>query len=123
MKAIHIISCIVSGFAVRARSARIRLVFLQKWYTCQSPALALLNELQMLKELVQYNAIESKIAELTYKKFSGHLWYLSEMLSGLAFFDSRLSVEEMRKMGSALQKNGTYNPPRRIDVKKNCSSN
>ena len=40
------------------------------------------------------------------------------MLSGLALFDSRLSVEEKRKMVSALQTNGTNNAPRRIDVKK-----
>ena len=40
------------------------------------------------------------------------------MLYGLTLFDSRLSVEENRKMVSALQKSGTDNPPRHIDMKK-----
>ena len=30
MKAVHIISCIVLGFAVRVRSARMRLVYFEK---------------------------------------------------------------------------------------------
>ena len=93
-------------------------VYLNKWYTCQSPASSLLSGLQILKEFVQYNDINSKIAEVTCKKFSGYLWYLSEMLYGLTLFDSRLSVEENRKMVSALQKSGTDNPPRHIDMKK-----
>ena len=43
-------------------------VYLKKWYTCQSSALAPLNDLQMLKQLIQYIFINSKIAEVTYEK-------------------------------------------------------
>ena len=72
-------------------------VYFKKWYIWQSPVLAPLNDLQMLKDLVQYNEINRKLAEVTLKKFSGHQWYLSEMLAGLALFDSRLTLQEKKK--------------------------
>lgn len=52
------------------------------------------------------------------KTFSRHLWYLSEELVGIAFFDNSLDVSEKRLMVKALEKPGCANPSVRpkIDV-------
>lgn len=39
------------------------------------------------------------------KKFSNYLWYLSEELIGLAFFDKNLLLEVKKKMTIALKDN------------------
>ena len=35
---------------------------------------------------------------MTYKSFSNHLWFLSEALVNMAFFDDRVNLQEKRKM-------------------------
>ena len=43
------------------------------------------------------------------------LWYLSEVLVGLAFFDSEISFTEKAEMVAALSKTGNDNPAPRVE--------
>ena len=45
------------------------------------------NDLNFLKLLVMYERENAALASVACKKLDGHLWYLSEELVGLAFFD------------------------------------
>lgn len=78
--------------------------YLQHWFTCRSAISAPLNDLNLLKELDYYKKTIPSIAEPTIKTFSSHLWYLSEHLVGLAFFDPRISSDKKKLMVDALEK-------------------
>jgi len=88
-------------------------IYLKAWYTCQCPVLAPLKDLELLRQLQAYetNPLVSKAAM---HSFSGHLWYLSETLVGLSFFDSRVSDDMKVAMVAALKQSGPSDPPRRI---------
>lgn len=49
-------------------------------------------------------------------KFLGHLWYLSEELVALAFFDDEVSLESKQKMVIALNEEGSDYSPKRITL-------
>jgi hypothetical protein len=51
-----------------------------------------------LKEIRLYGAINLKVSQVAQDKFRRHLWYLSETLVGLSFFDRRLDIETKRDM-------------------------
>ena len=55
-------------------------VYIRSWYTAPVPRYAPRLDLQLLKTLVKYKESEEKIATIALKKFSNHLWYLSEEL-------------------------------------------
>ena len=63
-------------------------LYLKAWYTCQSAVEALRNDLLFLKALVDYRTIDPSTANAALKSFGGYLWYLSESLVGLVFFDA-----------------------------------
>ncbi|KYN11357.1 hypothetical protein ALC57_16486 [Trachymyrmex cornetzi] len=93
-------------------------IYLKKWYTSQCPILAPVNDLELLKDLIQYKSINPTVSKAAYDTFSRHLWYLSDSLAGLSLFDSRISNEERKKMTNSLRKDGTEIPPKRIIVDK-----
>ena len=63
----------------------------------------------------QHMRIEMFVAKAATTAFGRHLWYLSEILIGFAFFDDDVTVEEKRKMVIALkEKDGLEEPPKRI---------
>lgn len=93
-------------------------VYIKYWFTCQIPTIAPKNDLNLLKELVQYNSVDSRLGNILVQKFIQHGWYLSESLIGLAFFDQGLDVETKKQMVEALKKPGhPENPTRpKIDI-------
>src|SRR6218665_4201605 len=66
-------------------------VFIQSWFLCRLPTADPANDLNLLKLLVQ---VESPSAKGVLKKLSGQLWYLSEELVALAFFDKDVHASE-----------------------------
>ncbi len=68
-------------------------IYIKAWYTCPSPSSAPRNDLQLLKDLVEYKKVNSVIAQAALKSFAGQLWYLSEWLVGMALFDPIVSVD------------------------------
>ena len=56
-----------------------------------------------------------EVAKAASKAFNRHLWYLSELLAGFAFFDDDVSVEEKRLVVIALTENeGAEEPSKGI---------
>lgn len=89
-------------------------VYIKAWYTAPSPCSAPRQDLWFLKAIYQYpNRNISKIAT---NKFLGHLWYLSEELVALAFFDDNVPIETKREMVTALNNPGIENPSKRANV-------
>lgn len=75
-----------------------------------------LNDRKLLNHLVQYNNAKQKIAEHTFKKCSGHIWYLSELFSAFELLNSHVPVE---KIFAAINRNCTVDSSHRTTVDKN----
>ena len=78
-------------------------IYLKAWICAPQTFNALYSDFLLLKTLLEYSSIHSAISKQTSKKFSNHLWYLSEELVTLAFFDDRVSLSTKRLMVSAMQ--------------------
>ncbi|KAK5645149.1 hypothetical protein RI129_006449 [Pyrocoelia pectoralis] len=78
-------------------------IYLKCWYTSPCGASTPYNDLKLLKELDNYKEVSKVIAAAAVKSFSGHLWYLSETLVGLPFFDSKVPSELKVKMMTTIQ--------------------
>ena len=90
-------------------------VYLKAWFTCQCPTSAPRNDLSMLRYIEEYKALDAPVVTAAMKSFSNHLWYLSETLIGLAFFDADVPVDEKMGMVNALQREvPSDDTPRRI---------
>lgn len=89
-------------------------VYMKAWYTCTNASSAPGNDLQLLRDLHSYKEVNEAISKAAIKSFSGHLWYLSEVLIGFAFFDSTVPAEMKAAMVAALRKTGQPDRPRRI---------
>jgi hypothetical protein len=75
------------------------------------------NDLQLLKSLLAYSAVNTAISKATSCKLADHLWYLSEKVVGLAFFDSAISCEVKDRMVRAMAEvDGEDNPPNRLKL-------
>ena len=73
------------------------------------------QDLALLKDLVAYP--DEEIAKFTSKSLGRHLWYLSERLVALVFFDDSLSLDTKRDMVKASNdEEGAEDPPRRVTV-------
>jgi hypothetical protein len=91
-------------------------IYIKKWFLVSVPAQAPKNDLNLLKELLNYREINANIANEVLKTFQNHLWYLNECLVALAFFDRNVSINEKREMLEALEKVGHIEMPKRIQV-------
>lgn len=67
-------------------------VYMQAWISAPQASGAPYSDLMLLKSLIGYLSINSAILKSTSCKFSNHLWYLSQELVSLAFFDSQISL-------------------------------
>lgn len=81
-------------------------LYLKAWYTCMSSTSAPRNDLQLLKDLTEYIAVNKRVACEARRTLMRHLWYLSETLVGLAFFDCGIADAEKLRMVAALSKPG-----------------
>jgi len=92
-------------------------IYFKAWVTASVTETSPYNDFELMNNLLKYSRIHEKIAKSASEKFSKHLWYLSEDLSGLSLFDSHVPLSTKRKLVEALQnKKGTKNPKKRIDV-------
>ena len=91
-------------------------VYIKVWFQAPAATMAPRLDLQLLKDLDSYKTISAAISAVALKKFMGHLWYLSEELVALAFFDDEVSTETKTKMVRALDVSGELNPQKRTKV-------
>lgn len=87
-------------------------VYLNSWFTSPCATSAPRRDLQLLQQLENYKETNDTVAKAAIKSFSGHLWYLSEILVGFAFFDNDVSSEMKLAMVAALDKKTTDHPRR-----------
>lgn len=78
-------------------------LYVKAWYQCKSAIHAPNNDLNFIKEAIQYAKIDKNISKIVLDKFSKHLWYLSDEALGFAFFDSSVSVDMKKKMVKRLK--------------------
>ncbi|GBP33326.1 hypothetical protein EVAR_30915_1 [Eumeta japonica] len=91
-------------------------IYVKYWYQAPSACAAPRNDLQLLKDLVSFQNINKAMSQNAIHKILGHLWYLSEELVCLAFFDDALSLDDKRKMIKALNNEGLEFCAKRINV-------
>lgn len=91
-------------------------IYIKNWFQSAVANYAPLNDLNLLKDLVNYKTVNEIFADKALKKIKNHLWYLSETLVGLAFFDERVSDETKTQMVSALQNDGQEHLKKRTTV-------
>lgn len=92
------------------------LLYTKAWTLCTNPAAAPANDLHFLKSAKNYETVNKGISSVAVKSLLRHLWYLSEELIGLAFFDDGVSSDTKRRMISALKKRGSDEPLKRINL-------
>lgn len=83
-------------------------IYLKNWFFCTVPSYAPLNDLNMIKDLVQYGAINKPISDIAIKKLKDHLWYLGDILIGISFFDKRHENQTLEKMVEGLKKASNF---------------
>lgn len=97
-------------------------LYVKAWFTAPNAAAAPANDLQFLKDLVAYEAVNPLIGKVSADKFASHLWYLSQELVGLSLFDDHTSHEEKSAIIKAIQDNTANDdedPPKKaiVDLK------
>lgn len=92
------------------------MIYIKTWFQAPNAPSAPRIDLDLLKDLEKYKEHNAAIANIAMKKFLGHLWYLSEELVALAFFDDGVSVHTKRQMVAALHKTGIEHPQKRITL-------
>ena len=90
--------------------------YVPNWCRAPRAAEAPQNDLAFLKTLASQRA-KGAHWKAAYEKFLGYLWYLSETLVGLAFFDDNVSVAEKRNMVNLVnERKGEESPSARAHV-------
>jgi hypothetical protein len=89
-------------------------IYVRSWFKAPQASAAPAIDLVLLKQLASYEDIPISGAALT--AYSRHLWYLSESLIALSFFDSDTCLSVKRDMVKALDFEGSYSLQKRIKV-------
>ena len=90
-------------------------IYVVPWSKARCAASAPAQDLDLLKSLLAYP--DREISEATSTSFGRHMWYLSERLIALAFFDDGVSCATKRDMVKASQDQiGLKEPRRRVTV-------
>ena len=86
--------------------------YISAWYAAAPcPTSAPAKDPAFAKSLFQYP--DEVLQKATVSVFSRHLWYISDRVVGLAFFDKMIKPHEKRQMVRALKDNdGSDDPPR-----------
>ena len=92
-------------------------VYVKSWFLSRLSTTAPANDLCLLKSIVNFKQINPALAGAVLKKLNGQLWYLSEELVALSFFDPSVTIEEKKAMVESLKTEGTEEPLKRISVK------
>ena len=79
-------------------------VYAKAWIEASFSAQAPRLDLELTKALGTYDKIDPEIGDVALSKLSSHLWYVSEELVVLAFFDSDVSCDTKNAMVTALRR-------------------
>lgn len=102
--------------SVRNISIFIVTFYIKSWFEAPSAINAPYNDLKLIQSLIEYKKIHLAIANAALEKLKLHLWYLSEHLVSLSFFDVRVTVETKLKMINAIKNKKSTNK-KKLDLK------
>lgn len=88
--------------------------YVKAWTRCTRAVEAPQNDLNFMKGIHAYAAIDPVTSKVIFKKFGTHLWYLAEETIALAFFDDNVSIEEKRVMRDTLRAQPPKNDETRV---------
>ncbi|CAH0555853.1 unnamed protein product [Brassicogethes aeneus] len=92
--------------------------YVKPWFNAPNAIKAPNQDLTLLQSLIKYRKINAKISGAATSKLCAHLWYISEYLAPLAFFDDMVSNATKLKMIRAIkEREGTHPVPTRVIVK------
>lgn len=96
-------------------------IYCMFWYTAPSASAAASNDLRLMKTLIKYSdrceGDRENIYNKAARKFSNHLWYLSEQNVAMALFDENVSTNDKKEMIASMRnKNGSID--REVRLKK-----
>ncbi|KAG0718982.1 U2 small nuclear ribonucleoprotein B'' [Chionoecetes opilio] len=94
----------------------VALVYCKQWHEAPISVKAPLNDVLFLEILKTYP--DQTVAKAAEQALRRHLWYVSKENAGLAFFDSRIDVEEKKEMVKALDKPASKKELKRLEGKK-----
>lgn len=84
------------------------------WFQAPLANKAPANDLKFLKDLMQYD-VNPIVKQAAVTAFARHLWYMSEVMVGLAFFDRAVEPQEKTQMLINMQeKEGSEEPAHRL---------
>lgn len=94
--------------------------YVKAWYNAPNSIKAPNQDLTLLKNSIEFENVNAAVSQAASSKLLGHLWYLSEELAALAFFDEEVSIDTKLKMVHAIkEREGTEIPAKRVQIKKN----
>lgn len=79
----------------------VSLIYVRFWHEAPLGIKASLNDVQLLEALGSYP--NRSVAQAATDTFNRHLWYFSEILIGLSFFDSRIESDVKKQMATNLK--------------------
>lgn len=89
-------------------------IYAKAWFRAPMSTSAPAHDLRFIISLNSYP--DRELAKETSKVFGRHLWYLGQILVGLAFFDEALSIDVKTKMIDALQEDSEPNQEEKAKV-------
>lgn len=91
--------------------------YIKAWFNAPSAIKAPNQDLTAIQDLIKYKKTNAQIADAAITKLCNHLWYLSEHLAALAFFDDTVSYATKLKMARASKsREGTPNAGKRLSI-------
>lgn len=86
-------------------------------YSAPYAASASREDLQLVRRLYQFSAVNQNASDVALAKISGHFWYLSEELIALAIFDDGLPHKERQALAhSIMNRTGDEEPGKKLIV-------
>lgn len=78
--------------------------YIMSWFCVPSAACAPKNDIKFIERLMLFKKEDNRIAKIAIEKILKHLWYISEVLIGLSFFDESIGNNEKQKMIANLKR-------------------
>jgi len=75
-----------------------------EWLRCKKAVDAPWNDLQLFKQLMQYEILNKIISQSAVRAFGRHLWYLTSEMVATALFSSPVPLAERQDLADALLK-------------------
>lgn len=78
-------------------------LYIKAWFCCPVAAKAPFQDLNFLKDLYYYKNTHKVLSCKAFKKFCGHLWYLSDESIALALYDTDIPLATKIELVKAIQ--------------------